>query len=267
MTSDSDRRLIIVSNRAPYSFRRVGDNVQPVRSIGGLVTALEPAVMARSGAWIAWGTSTRSRQLQTEVKLPPHKFAYSFYPILLSSDEVSDFYYGFSNSVLWPLCHYFTGNLDIQIKERRAYARVNGRFAQQVLQIANQDDFIWVQDYQLGLVPGTIRQKLPNARIGFFWHIPFPHVDVFSILPGARGFIEAMLGADRIGFHIPNYVENFLKTVSRLTCHPVDFERGSVELRTTDRRTAGGSAARNRARFWQPAPVRERRARAGIRGV
>ena len=160
MTSDSDRRLIIVSNRAPYSFRRVGDNVQPVRSIGGLVTALEPAVMARSGAWIAWGTSTRSRQLQTEVKLPPHKFAYSFYPILLSSDEVSDFYYGFSNSVLWPLCHYFTGNLDIQIKERRAYARVNGRFAQQVLQIANQDDFIWVQDYQLGLVPGTIRQRL-----------------------------------------------------------------------------------------------------------
>ena len=228
MTTDSDRRLIVVSNRAPYSFRKVGDKVQPVRSIGGLVTALEPAVMARNGAWIAWGTSSKSRRPHSEVKLPPNKPSYTFHPILLSSDEVSDFYYGFSNSVLWPLCHYFTGNLDVQIQERRAYARVNGRFANLALQIASPGDFIWVQDYQLGLVPGMIRQKLPDARVGFFWHIPFPDVDVFSILPGARGFIEAMLGADRIGFHVPNYVESFLKTVSRLTSHEVDPDTGRV---------------------------------------
>lgn len=231
MASDLERRLIVVSNRAPYSFRKVGDKIQPIKSIGGLVTALEPAIISREGAWIAWGTSIRSRPLKSAVDLPPGKPKYTFYPVPLSTDEVSDYYYGFSNSVLWPLSHYFTGNLDIQIPERRAYARVNSRFADLTLQVANEGDFIWVQDYQLGLVPGMIRQQMPEARIGFFWHIPFPDVNVFSILPGARGFIEAMLGADRIGFHIPSYVENFLKTVQTLTSHQVDFENGIVSYK------------------------------------
>ena len=231
MTSDKDRRLIVVSNRAPYSFRKIGDKVQPVRSIGGLITALEPAIVARKGAWIAWGASERARRLKSSIELPPDKPSYTFHPVPLSPDEVSDYYYGFSNSVLWPLCHYFTGNLDVQIPERRAYARVNSRFADLVVQTARQDDFIWVQDYQLGLVPGMVRQKLPDARIGFFWHIPFPDVNVFSILPGARGFIEAMLGADRIGFHVPNYAENFLITVRTLTSHEVDRDNGIVRFK------------------------------------
>jgi trehalose 6-phosphate synthase len=231
MVSDHERRLIVVSNRAPYSFRKIGDKVQPVKSIGGLVTALEPAVISRRGAWIAWGTSGKSRRLDQPVDLPADNPSYKFYPVPLSSDEISDFYYGFSNSVLWPLCHYFTDNLDIQISERRAYARVNSRFADLVLQVAGEDDFIWVQDYQLGLVPGIIRQKLPLARIGFFWHIPFPHVDVFSILPGAKGFLEALLGADRIGFHVPNYVENFLKSVEAMTSHKVSFNDCTVEFK------------------------------------
>ncbi|TKJ39049.1 trehalose-6-phosphate synthase [candidate division LCP-89 bacterium B3_LCP] len=230
MISDRERRLIVVSNRAPYSFRKIGGKIQPVKSIGGLVTAMEPAVMSRRGAWIAWGTSGRTRKLNMPVALPATNPAYTFYPVPLSADEVSDFYYGFSNSVLWPLCHYFTDNLDIQIPERRAYARVNSRFTDIVLQVAQEEDFIWVHDYQLGLVPGLVRQRLPNARIGFFWHIPFPHVDVFSILPGARGFLEALLGADRIGFHVPDYVENFLKSVETLTSHTVDFENNEVEI-------------------------------------
>ncbi|MFH1735460.1 MAG: trehalose-6-phosphate synthase, partial [bacterium] len=230
MISDQERRLVVVSNRAPYVFRKVSNKVQPVKSIGGLVTALEPAVIARNGAWIAWGTSVRSRNLESEINLPPNNPSYTFYPVPLSSDEVSDFYYGFSNSVLWPLSHYFTDNLDIQIPERRAYARVNNRFADVTVRVVKKDDFIWVQDYQLGLVPGILRQKLPEARIGFFWHIPFPHVDVFSILPGARGFLEALLGADRIGFHVPDYVSNFLQSVSALTTHEVDFEQGVIHI-------------------------------------
>ncbi len=231
MGSDLHRRLVVVSNRAPYTIRRAGERMKPVRSIGGLVTALEPAVMAKKGAWVAWGTSVRSYQQMAPVNLPPGRTSYKFYPVPLSSDEVSGFYYGFSNSVLWPLCHYFTDNLEIQLAQRRAYARVNAKYADLTLQIATKDDFIWVQDYQLGLVPGMIRQRLPEARIGFFWHIPFPSVDVFSILPGARGYVEAMLGADRIGFHVPNYVENFLKTVRELTRFEVDFQRGVVHYK------------------------------------
>lgn len=184
--------------------------------------------MKRRGAWIAWGTSIRSQSIKPGIQLPSDNPSFTFYPVPLSSDEISDFYYGFSNSVLWPLSHYFIDNLDIQIAKRRAYARVNNRYADLVLQVANDEDFIWVQDYQLGLVPGIIRQQLPQARIGFFWHIPFPHVDVFSILPGARGFIEALLGADRIGFHVPNYVQNFLQSVAVLTSHPVNFERSEI---------------------------------------
>jgi len=228
MNSDSERRLIVVSNRAPYSFRQVGSEIQPIRSIGGLVTALEPAVIARQGAWIAWGSPLKAQRFRSKIEFPPGQNAYTFHPVPLSHDEVSDFYYGFSNSVLWPLCHYFTDHLDIQIPERRAYARVNNRFADVALQVAGENDFIWVQDYQLGLVPGIIRQQRPEARIGLFWHIPFPDVDVFSIMPGARGFIDAMLGADRIGFHAPKYVENFLRTVTALTSHDVDLASGII---------------------------------------
>lgn len=229
--SDSARRLVVVSNRAPYSFRLVGEEIYPIRSIGGLVTALEPAVIARRGAWIAWGASLKKRESLSRIDLPPGQKAYTYYPIRLSQEEVSDFYYGFSNCVLWPLCHYFTDHLDIQIPERRAYARVNSRYADRVLDVAGEEDFIWVQDYQLGLVPGMIRQKRPDARIGLFWHIPFPDVDVFSILPGARGFIEAMIGADRIGFHAPKYVDNFLRTVTALTPHKIDLHRGIITAR------------------------------------
>ena len=146
MVSDHERRLIVVSNRAPYSFKKVGDKLQPLKSIGGLVAALEPAVMERRGAWIAWGTSDKSKQLVSTIQLPPGNPSYTFFPVPLSYDEVSDYYYGFSNSVLWPLCHYFTDNLDIQIPERRAYARVNNRFADLTLQVADENDFIWVQD-------------------------------------------------------------------------------------------------------------------------
>jgi trehalose 6-phosphate synthase len=231
MISDLDRRLVVVSNRAPYSFRKVGDKIHPTKSIGGLVTALEPAIISRHGAWIAWEPSAKAKKLTESVDLPPEKSQYKFYPVILTSDEVSHYYYGFSNSVLWPLSHYFTGNLDIQIPERRAYARVNNRIANAVVNIGSPDDFFWIQDYQLGLVPGGIRQHLPDARIGFFWHIPFPSRDVFTILPGARGFLEAMLGSDRIGFHVPIYVNNFLECVQELTTHEVDLNTGIVDFR------------------------------------
>jgi len=223
--SDINRRLVVISNRAPYNFEIDKGQVTPKKTIGGLVTALEPTIIDKQGAWIAWGTLP---QLKQPIDLPPRNAAYKFYPVQLTEEEIQGFYHGFSNSVLWPLCHYFTDNLDIQLPQRSIYARVNGKYADMAVKVTKGRDFIWIQDYQLGLVPGMIRNQLPKARIGFFWHIPFPSVDVFSIIPGARGFLEGMLGADRIGFHVPHYVHNFLHAVEDLTKYHVNYEKRIV---------------------------------------
>src|SRR5690606_28528900 len=87
------------------------------------------------------------------------------------------------------------------------------RFARVALEAYQSGDYIWIQDYHLMLVAEYIREARPEAEIGFFWHIPWPSMEVFRILPGARDLLRGMLACDVIGFHVGEYVENFLRSV------------------------------------------------------
>lgn len=137
-------------------------------------------------------------------------------PIELSVDDVRLYYEGFSNGVVWPLFHYLLDRAPMDGADWEAYRRVNRTFADAAVPPARQGDLVWVHDYHLMLVPEMIREQVPNARIGFFLHIPFPAVDVFRLLPWRAEILEGLLGADLVGFHTSSYTRHFVIALRHL---------------------------------------------------
>lgn len=203
------------------------------RNVSGMVTGLEPVLASTRGMWIAWGSSPphppqKSTPQRRIYKIPPHNPTFDLKLINLDEDEIKHYYLGFSNSTLWPLAHNFLGRTLYDEKDWETYYRVNRKFARAVAAETRPSDLIWVNDYQLSLVPFFLRSMLPQSRIGFFWHIPFPPLDLFRTLPWRREFLEGLLGADLLGFHCRSYVRNFLAAVEELLGLDVSFKRGLV---------------------------------------
>ncbi|HSM37588.1 MAG TPA: trehalose-6-phosphate synthase [Longimicrobiales bacterium] len=211
-------RLIIVANRAPL--RRTANGWEP--SVGGLSTALLPVLEREGGVWVA---SAEEDGLPERHGYPEDDPAFEVRRLPLTEEETEHYYNGMSNSVIWPISHYMLQHLEPRREYRDAYRRVNVRFAHAVLEEIEDDAVVWVQDYHLMAVPELVRDGRPDATIGFFWHIPWPAVEVFRIVPGARDLLRGMLGSDLIGFHIDEYVENFLNCASRLLGAEVEGNR------------------------------------------
>jgi trehalose 6-phosphate synthase len=194
------------------------------RSPGGLVTALEPLLRRRSGAWIGWpGVPDANEE-------PFDDDGLLLYPVGLSEDDVAQYYEGFSNATLWPLYH----DVIVDPIYHRAwwdrYVEINRRFAEATSRAAAKNATVWVQDYQLQLVPKMLRELRPDLTIGFFLHIPFPPVELFMQLPWRTAIVEGLLGADLVGFHLPGGAQNFLILARRLV--GATTSRGSVGIRT-----------------------------------
>jgi trehalose 6-phosphate synthase len=221
--ADSD--FVVVANRLPIDLERRPDGTTEIkRSPGGLVTALEPILRSRSGAWIGWpgiADSDEDPILDGELRL---------YPVRLSAQDVAEFYEGFSNATLWPLYH------DVIVKpiyHRQwwdRYVDVNRRFAEATSRAAAPGATVWVQDYQLQLVPQMLRSLRPDLTIGFFLHIPFPPVELFMQMPWRTEIVEGLLGADLVGFHLAGGAQNFLILARRLT--GANTSRASIGVRS-----------------------------------
>ena len=140
-------------------------------------------------------------------------------PVPLSEEEVAEYYEGFSNSTLWPLYHDVVAPPEFHREWWDAYVRVNRRFAERAAKIAKPDAVVWVQDYQLQLVPTMLRELRPDLRIGFFLHIPFPPAELFQQLPWRRQILEGLLGADLVGFQMPGAAQNFVRLVRQRVGH------------------------------------------------
>jgi trehalose 6-phosphate synthase/phosphatase len=136
-------------------------------------------------------------------------------PVSLSEKQVDLFYNGFCCKTLWPLCHYFTESVAYQQETWEAYQQVNGQFADAVCSVYRPGDEIWVQDFQLMLLPAMLRTRLPEAVIVYFHHIPFPSSTVFEVLPWHRELLAGLLGANVIGFHTFDYALHFERACSR----------------------------------------------------
>jgi trehalose 6-phosphate synthase/phosphatase len=206
-------RLILVSNRLPVTVQFEHGELRVVRSSGGLATGLRGTHDRSGGKWIGWpGDVTRLSEEQRE-SLDSELADLRCVPLYLSAHEVSHYYDGFSNAVLWPLFHYLLDRIPPTSQEWDGYRAVNERFADAAAREWQRGDVIWVHDYQLTLVPAMLRQRLPTARIGFFLHIPFPASEVLRILPWREQVLEGMLGADLVGFHTFTYRSHFSSAV------------------------------------------------------
>lgn len=187
-------------------------------SPGGLATGLSSVYQQGNNVWLGWpGSSDFTEKEKKSVTQQLH--ADNMSPVFLNKEEVQGYYEGFSNDTLWPLFHYFTEFAHYSQDLWDMYEAVNRKFCESVLQIANPNDVIWVHDYQLLLLPGMLREALPDAAIGFFQHIPFPSYEIFRLLPWRKALLEGMIGADLVGFHTFDDVRHFLSSVSRLLGH------------------------------------------------
>ncbi len=214
-SASSEERVVVVSNRAPYVLSSEGGKLELTRAVSGLVSAVEPLLNERGGTWIAWGGRSALCGSQFVLRVPPEKPVYRLVELPLSEDERRDYYYGFSNSCLWPLCHSFTGNAVFDAAQWDAYREVNEKFARAALEFSRAQDLIWVHDYHFALLPSVIREARPQGRIALFWHIPFPPYDIFSLNPWYKEIIAGMLGANIVAFHTRSYAENFIDCARR----------------------------------------------------
>ncbi|MGB2805344.1 MAG: bifunctional alpha,alpha-trehalose-phosphate synthase (UDP-forming)/trehalose-phosphatase [Candidatus Zixiibacteriota bacterium] len=219
-------RLLIVSNRLPVSVIKREGNLRFLPSAGGVATGLSSFYKSYSSRWIGWpGMTLENIDDEEKHQIEERLSAQGCHPVFLSKLMVDNYYYGFCNKTIWPLFHHFPLYTSYNKSFWETYKRVNQVFCDAVVELAQPGDVIWVHDFQLMLLPGLIREKLPEASIGFFLHIPFPSFEVFRLLPWRKEILEGLMGADLIGFHTNDYLLHFLDSVHRLLGHEHSFGR------------------------------------------
>ncbi len=220
-------RLILISNRLPITVKVQGDGgLQVVPSAGGLATGLSRSHGNRGGLWIGWPGDVSRLDEAARAQLDTELANLRCVPLHLTADQVLRYYEGYANRVLWPVFHSMPESVPLEGRHYATYHQVNQRFADAVVEHWRPGDTIWVHDYQLLLVPGMIRERLPDARIGFFLHIPFPPFDVFRTLPWRAELLRGLLGADLVGFHTAEFLDNFTSTLHAL----LDLEVSGTEV-------------------------------------
>jgi alpha,alpha-trehalose-phosphate synthase [UDP-forming] len=212
-----DQAIYVVSNREPLSHVYDGPEVRTQQPASGLVTALEPIMLACGGVWIAHGSGDADRVIGERVGLPVDDPAYTLRRVWLTTEEEKGYYYGFANEGLWPLCHIVHERPHFRADDWEQYRVVNEKFADALIEEMNgvEAPVVLVQDYHFALLPRMIKRRRPDARIALFWHIPWPNSEAFGICPWQEEILLGMLGADLVGFHTQYHCNNFLETVER----------------------------------------------------
>lgn len=230
-----NKRLIVVSNREPYMHIHDGREIKCIIPASGMVTAMEPILMACGGLWVASGSGDADKEVvddHDKIRVPPDEPKYTLRRIWISKEEEEHYYYGFSNEGLWPLCHVAHTRPTFRTDDWVVYQQVNRKFADAILDEIRSEEtpFILVQDYHFALLPAMIKESRPDARVSIFWHIPWPNPESFGICPWQKEILTGMLGADLIGFHTQYHCNNFLSTVNRAMESRIAWENFSVTM-------------------------------------
>jgi trehalose 6-phosphate synthase/phosphatase len=217
-------RLIIVSNRLPFSIDHEGDQLKLRQSSGGLVSAITSYFENNHSQqniteklWV--GVADFPQEDWTRLVLSESgRYDFDIQPLFVDKLAYNEYYNGFSNSVLWPLFHYFPNLVEYPASYYDAYVQVNRKFCTELLPMLRPDDIVWVHDYQLMLLPQMLRQQRPDAMIGFFLHIPFPSYEIYRLLPNEwkKSLLQGVIGADLVGFHTHDYVQHFIQSVKMI---------------------------------------------------
>lgn len=208
-----DSGTLIISNRLPVKIERKKSKLKFTPSEGGLATGLGSFYKENGSWWIGWpGIIPKNEKEEELIRQELKKL--NLIPIFLTEKEIKGYYEGFSNAILWPLCHYRPSYVELKQEFWLSYVEVNKKFAEAALPFIEQNTRVWVHDYQLMLVPNFIRELKETCSIGYFHHIPFPPIELFKMLPWRDELLEGLLGADLIGFHTYENVDNFLDSCS-----------------------------------------------------
>jgi trehalose 6-phosphate synthase/phosphatase len=231
-------RLVVVSNRLPFtvSFKDGAPEFKP--SAGGLTTGLWSYLdrKALDGAerpdylWMGWPGASVPPEHEAAVRAyAGQQFKSS--PVFLPEESMDRFYLGFCNKTVWPLFHYFPMLTHYEEEYWQEYQNVNRVFGEAVVNALRPDDVLWIHDYHLMLLPKLVREKFPEMPIGFFLHIPFPSFEIFRMLPRPwrEEILEGLLGSSLVGFHTHDYVRDFLTSVLRTSGY--EHQLGSLTLR------------------------------------
>lgn len=208
-------KTIIVSNRLPVKLKKEDGKYIYTPSEGGLATGLGSIYKEGGNIWLGWPGVAIEEEKDRQDAIKNLK-ENNMSPVFLTEQEIEEYYEGFSNETLWPNFHYFNQYAEYEETYWQAYKKVNQKFADQLSELTDEGDKIWIHDYQLLLLPALIREKHPNISIGFFLHIPFPSYETFRLLPWRRELLMGMLGSDFLGFHTYDDMRHFLSSVNRL---------------------------------------------------
>ena len=166
--------------------------------------------------WFGWSGVPESEGVNEAIADASANASYDIRPVPLSESQIENYYFGFSNEILWPLFHDMVSRCNFVPAYWDSYDEVNARFARQIASETSHDDFVWVQDYHLICVARYLKRLHPNRRAGFFLHIPFPPVDVYVKLPWRFQILSALLAYDTIGFQTVRDAQNFVSCVREL---------------------------------------------------
>nr|MBA2746237.1 trehalose-6-phosphate synthase [Flavisolibacter sp.] len=216
------KRLFILSNRLPVTIWHEKDQIKVSNSSGGLVSAISSYInhSGNTGTekfsekfWVGIPGCSEKVWESATVQLTDDAFGYL--PVFVPPKAYDQYYNGLSNSVLWPLFHYFPSYAEYNAQYFDNYIAANEAFVAALLSKLNDDDILWIHDYHLLPLAGKIRAHFPKITIGFFLHIPFPSFEIFRLMPSRwqEEFLKGMLGADLIGFHTIDYASHFLETI------------------------------------------------------
>ena len=220
-------KLYIISNRLPVKATNKNGTFIFSRSEGGLTTGLDSLQTPYEKHWIGWSgicVDKEAEKQEINTKLEDM----DFHPIFLSEAQVQNYYEGYSNSTIWPLCHYFFAYTQYKNCFWQAYQEVNRLFCEAICRLVRPGDKVWIQDYQLMLLPAMLRCVYPDLSIGYFHHIPFPSYELFRILPERAEILKGLLGADFIAFHTHDYMRHFISAAERVL--HVDFKLDEAQL-------------------------------------
>lgn len=226
--SQKDYRYILVADAEPFVHKKKKDEISVDIAAGGVATAFGPIAKASHALFIARGKTTADKEVVDKkgiIRDPEN--TYSLKRLFFSEQQMQDYYYGFANQTLWPLCHVAFERPNYSWKWYEGFKAVNERFAKAIKEEIKGKTFIWLNDYQLSLVPKYLgRQK--DTVIGMFWHIPWPTWEVFRTLPQQHEILESLLTCDFIAFHRGYQARNFIHCVERELEARVDLETNRI---------------------------------------
>lgn len=65
--------------------------------------------------------------------------------------------------------------------------------------ISMDDDFVWIHDYHLLVLPSLLRKRFHRLRCGLFLHSPFPSSEIWRTFPKREELLRSLLNVDLIG--------------------------------------------------------------------